>query len=78
MWVLTHDKKNKTNQQLRVFGVPWSPDGFVLGLPPRRWGSKNGPSDHETQSNRRHVGVHVDFTSILHSIHILPRLVPEA
>ena len=31
--VLKHGK-NKINQQLWAFGVPWSP-GFVLGLPPR-------------------------------------------
>ena len=33
MQALTHDK-NKTNQRMWVFGVPWSPD-FVLGLLPR-------------------------------------------
>ena len=33
MQVLTHDK-NRINQELWAFGVPWSP-GFVLGLPPR-------------------------------------------
>jgi hypothetical protein len=33
--VLTHVKKNRINQQLWAFGVPWSPSGFVLGIPPR-------------------------------------------
>ena len=28
---------------------------------------ENNPSDHETWSIRYHVGIHVDFTSILHS-----------
>ena len=64
MQVLTHDK-NRINQRLWTFGVPWSP-GFVLGLSPRGGFWKN-PSDHETWSIRCHVGVQVDFTSILHS-----------
>ena len=34
MRVLTHDK-NRINQRLRAFGVPWSP-GFVLGQPPSK------------------------------------------
>ena len=33
MRVLTH--KNKLNQQLWAFRVPWSPTSFVLSLPPR-------------------------------------------
>jgi hypothetical protein len=33
------------------------------------------PSDHETWSIRYHVGIHVDSTSILHS---LTPLVPQA
>ena len=63
---------NRMNQWLWGFGVPWSP-GFVSGLPPRGsfW---NNPSDHETWSIRCHVGIHVDFTSILHS---LTPLVPQ-
>ena len=47
-----------------MFKVPWSP-GFVLGLPPR--GGENSPSDHEIQSIWCLIGIHVDFTSILHS-----------
>ena len=47
-----------------MFKVPWSPS-FVLGLPPR--GGENSPSDHEIQSIWRLIGIHVDFTSILHS-----------
>ena len=33
----------------------------------KRWFSETSPSDHETLSVRCHVGIHVDFTSILHS-----------
>jgi hypothetical protein len=35
---------------------------------------ENSPSDHETSSIGCHVGIHVDFTSILHS---LTMLVPQ-
>jgi hypothetical protein len=52
-----------------VFGVPWSPD-FVLGLPPQEVVLGNSPSNHETWSIQCHVGIHVDFTSILHSHNI--------
>ena len=45
-----------------------------LGLPPSS-GFENSPSDHETRSIRSHVGIHVDFTSILHSH---TPLVPQA
>jgi hypothetical protein len=53
--------------------VPWS-HGFVLDLRPRGsfW---NSPSDHETWSIWCHVGIHVDYTSILHSH---TPLVPQA
>jgi hypothetical protein len=33
----------------------------------KRWVFKNNPSDHETWSIWCHVGIHADFTSILHS-----------
>jgi hypothetical protein len=52
-------KYNWINQRLWTFKVPWSP-GFVLNLPP--WSH-----DHETWSIQCHVGIRVDFTSILHS-----------
>jgi len=35
---------------------------------------ENSPNDHETRSIRYHVGIHVDFTSILH---LLTPLVPQ-
>ena len=54
---------NRINQCLRLFGMPWSPE-FVLGL---EVVFENGMSDHEMWSIWCHVGVHVDFTSILHS-----------
>ena len=34
---------------------------------------ENSPRDHETRSTRCHVGIHVEFTSIVHS-----RMVPQA
>ena len=61
------------NQWLWAFGMPW-PHGFVLGLP-QRGGFENNPSDHEARSIWCHVGIHVDFTSILHSH---TPLVPQA
>ena len=36
---------------------------------------ENSPSEHETRSIRCHVGIHVDFTSILQS---RTPLVPQA
>ena len=50
---------------------------FCIGLPPRssKWVWNNNPSEHETWFIRCHVGIHVDFTSILHSH---TPLVPQA
>ena len=41
----------------------------------KRWFLKNSPSDHETWCIGCHVGIHVEFTSILHSRTLL---VPQA
>ena len=68
-----HTWSNIINKQLWNFGFSWSP-GFALGIPPRS-GFKNNPSDHETWSIQCHVGIHVDFSSILRS---LTPLVPQA
>ena len=76
-WISIHTGlrtwKHKINQRFWALGVPWSP-GFVLGLP-LEVVLKNNPSDHETWSIRCHVGIQVDFTSILHSH---TPLVPQA
>ena len=48
---------------------------FVLGLPPRGSGFEIRLSNHETWSIWCHVGIHVYFTSILHS---QTSLVPQA
>jgi hypothetical protein len=62
--ILTHDKIEKTNSyecsechDLR----------FCIRPTSKRWFLKIKPSDHETWSIWCHVGIHVDFTSILHS-----------
>ena len=62
--VLTHVKITM-NQRLWDSRVPWSP-GFVLVLPPRGgfWKESRWPW---RKSIWCHVGIHVDFTSILHS-----------
>jgi len=39
---------------------------FCVRLATKRWFFKNMPSDHETWPIRCHVGIHVDFISILH------------
>ena len=47
---------------------------FCFRSTSKRWFLENNPSDHKTWSIRSDVGIHVDFTSILHS-HTL--LVPQ-
>ena len=68
-WISTHAGphtwQNRINQWRWVFRVPWSPD-FVIGLPSRVV-FEYSPSDHETWSIWCYVGIHVDFTTILHS-----------
>ena len=50
-----------------MFIVPWSPD-FVVDIQYlQEMVYENTPSDHETWSIRCHVGIHVNFTFILHS-----------
>jgi hypothetical protein len=66
-----HTRWNKIDERLWAFGVPWSPINFMLGLPPRSGCLfENSPNDHVTWFVRCHVGIHVDFTSILHYSHI--------
>ena len=68
----------RINQRLWVFGVSWSP-GFVLGLPPRDVFSKIIQVTMKHDPFRWHVGIHVDFTSILHShTPLVPRALCEA
>ena len=69
-----HTWKNRINQQLWVFGVPWSPH-FCIRAISKKWVFKKSPSDHETWSIRCLVGNHANFTSILHSH---TPLVPQA
>jgi hypothetical protein len=68
-WIFIHADpytwSNRKNQQLWVFRVPWSPVLYKTYL--QEVVFENKPSDHETWSIRCHVGIHVDFTSILHS-----------
>ena len=49
-----------------AFGVPWSP-GFVLSLPPRGGFKKIVPVTMKYDPFRCHVGIHVNFASILYS-----------
>ena len=58
------------NQQLRAFGVPWSPNGFVAGLPPRGgfWKQSKWPRNMVHSMPRRNpcrLYIHLAFTYIL-------------
>ena len=62
-----HAWQNKINQRSSAFGVPWSP-GFCVRPTSKKRVLKKNPNDHETWSIRCHVGIHVHFTSIVHSL----------
>jgi hypothetical protein len=72
-----HTWSNRRIQHLWAFGVPWSPS-FVLGLPLQEVVFESNPNDHETWSIWCHVGIHVDFTSILHSLIHSPHMLVRA
>ena len=68
MWVLTHDK-NRINQRLWTFRVPWSNDQGIFwtqSVETLEVVFKYGPSDHATWSIWWHIGI--DFTYVLHSL----------
>ena len=71
-WILTHDKIEYIIrcERLECHGLPVSCQAYLQKVV-----FENNPSDHETWSMRCHVGIHVDFTSIMHS-HTLS--VPQA
>ena len=68
-----HTWKHRLNQRLWAFGVPWFPNILFKNLL-YKGGFEKRLTGHETWSILCHVGIHVDFTSILHS-HTL--LVPQ-
>ena len=48
---------------------------FYVRPTSKRWFLKNNPSDHGTRSIQYHVGIHLDFTSILHPhIPLVPQI----
>jgi hypothetical protein len=64
MGILTHDKIKQLNgyERSECHGPLVLCKAYL-----REVVFENSPSDNETRSIRCHVGIHVDFTSILHS-----------
>ena len=74
MRILTHDK-NRTKQLLWTFGVPWSPNGFLLSLPPTCGFGKKVQVTMNHHPFDAMLTTRVGFTSILHARTLL---VPQA